>query len=77
MSEPVEISPGITVDKGVRYGKPVVKGTRVSIDIVLDQLAAGASYEEIEREYGVDRQGILDVLGYAAEIIGQEMVRAY
>jgi len=77
MSEPVEIAPGITVDKGVRFGKPVVKGTRVSIDIVMNQLAAGASYEEIEREYGVSREGILAVLGYAAEIIGQETVRAY
>lgn len=76
MSESVESAPGITVDKGVRFGKPVVKGTRVDVATVLYQLAAGAGYEEIEREDGVSREGILAILGFAAEIVSHEVVRA-
>jgi uncharacterized protein (DUF433 family) len=72
----VEISPGITVNSDVSFGKPVIKGTRISIDVVMDQLAAGASYEQVEDAYGVSRQNILDVLRYAADIIAQEVVVA-
>jgi len=73
---PVEISPGITANADVSFGKPVIKGTRISIDIVMDQLAAGASYEQIEDAYSLTRQNILDVLRYAADIISQEVVVA-
>ena len=72
----VEISPGITVNPDVSFGKPVVKGTRISVDIVLHQLAAGVGYEEMEKEYGLKRESILDVLRYAADIVSQEMVSA-
>jgi uncharacterized protein (DUF433 family) len=73
---PVEIAPGITVDREVSFGKPVIKGTRISIDIIMNHLAAGSSYEEIEDAYGLRREDILAVLGYAAEIISEEVVIA-
>jgi uncharacterized protein (DUF433 family) len=72
----LEISPGIAADPKVSFGKPVIKGTRISIDLVMDQLAARASYEEVQQTYKLTRQNILDVLGYAAEIISQEVVVA-
>ena len=72
----IEIAPGITASTDISFGKPVIKGTRISIDIIMDQLAAGASYEEIEEAYGITRKDILAVLGYAAEIISQEVVVA-
>jgi uncharacterized protein (DUF433 family) len=37
----MEIAPRITVDEKIRFGKPVVKGTRVSVDLVLGKLAGG------------------------------------
>jgi uncharacterized protein (DUF433 family) len=74
--EPVEISPGITVNPEVSFGKPVIKGTRISIDIVMGQLAAGTSYEELQEAYGLSRQNILDVLRYASDIISEEVVIA-
>jgi uncharacterized protein (DUF433 family) len=37
---PKEIAPGITVDPAVMVGKPVVKGTRVPVELVLAKLAA-------------------------------------
>ena len=76
MSEAREISPGITVDKDVRFGKPVLKGTRVDVTLILGQLAAGATYDEIIDQYGVTRGGILAALNYAAGILGQETTHA-
>ena len=76
MTETVEIARGITVDKRVRFGKPVLKGTRIDVALVLGQLAAGVTYDELIDQYGVSHEGILDALNYAAEIVGQETVRA-
>ena len=77
MDEPVEIWPGITVNKDVRFGKPVVKGTRIDIATVMNQLAAGDSFEELEEGYVLTREQILTVLSYAADLITHEVVRAY
>lgn len=77
MEESVEIWPGITVSKSVRFGKPVVKGTRIDIATVMNQLAAGDSFEDLEEGYGLTREQVLAVLSYAADIITHEVVRAY
>ena len=75
MSNPIEISPGITVDNEVHHGKPVIKGTRVPVSLVLGQLAGGVTYAEIEDEYGVDFEGIKAALRYATDIVAHETVR--
>ena len=76
MANPVEISPGITVDSDVRHGKPVIKGTRVPVSLVLGQLGGGVTYAELEEEYGVTTEGIRAALQYATNIVSQETVRA-
>lgn len=37
----VELALGITVDPSVRFGKPVIKGTRVPADIIVARVASG------------------------------------
>ncbi len=64
----------IVVDEKKRFGKPIIKGTRITVDEVLGALAGGMAYEEIEKEYGVDKDGILAALKYAAEIVSEEQV---
>jgi len=71
-----EISTGITVDPKVRFGKPVVKNTRVPVDLVLGQLASGMNFDEVCREYEIKRKDILAVLAYAAKMAENEQVRA-
>lgn len=71
-----EIAPRITVDPGVKFGKPVVKGTRVPVDLVVGQLASGMAMEEVCREYELVREVILAVLAYAAKHLEAEQVRA-
>ena len=76
MGEPVEIAPGITVARDTRFGKPVVKGTRVDVGTVLGSLAAGDSVEDVMDAYGLSREGVLAALSYAHEIVSSEIVRA-
>jgi uncharacterized protein (DUF433 family) len=71
-----EIAPGIVVDKEIRFGKPVIKNTRVPVDVVLGKLAAGLSFEEIMEEYGLKREDILNAIAYTARIVEEERVVA-
>lgn len=73
---PREIAPGITVDPAVRFGRPVIKGTRVPIDVVLGQLAGGLTVDAVAEAYGVTREAVFAALRYAAERIASEEVRA-
>lgn len=41
----------ITMDPAVMVGKPVIKGTRLTVDYILNLLAHGATYDEILDEY--------------------------
>ena len=50
----------IVIDNKIRHGKPIIKGTRITVDEVLGALVGGMTYEEIEREYGIRREDILE-----------------
>ncbi len=71
-----EIAPRIVVDKNVRFGRPVIKGTRVDVQTVVEQLAAGLAMEEVMKEYGLSREDVLAALSYAAHVLSLEEVRA-
>ncbi|MEK7396360.1 MAG: DUF433 domain-containing protein [Candidatus Poribacteria bacterium] len=71
----MEITPGISVDEKVRFGKPVITGTRVPVDLILGKLARGMTYDEVIAEYEITFENILAVLNYAAEVIASEEVR--
>lgn len=65
----------IIVNEKIRFGKPIIEGTRITVDEIIGSLAGGMTYEEIEEEYGVTRDGILAALHYAFKIIAEEKVR--
>ena len=71
----VEIAPRITVDPKVRFGKPVIRGTRVPVEIVVGKLAGGMSVEEVAREYGITEEDVRAALQYAAYVLSTEEVR--
>jgi uncharacterized protein (DUF433 family) len=57
----------IEVDPNVRFGKPVLKGTRITVYDVLQWLASGLSHEEIIADYPqLNNDQILACLAYAA-----------
>ena len=58
----------ITLDPNVMTGKPVIRGTRLTVQYVLGLLAHGASVEEILAEYkGLTREDIQACLLFATE----------
>lgn len=65
----------IIVNKNIRRGKPVIKGTRITVEEVLGALAGGMTFREIEREYGVTREGILAAVRYAVGWFRGEEIR--
>ena len=67
----------ITVDPAVCHGRACIKGTRIMVSVVLDNLAAGLSPEEIMRSYpSLSREAIQATIAYAADLVGRERVVA-
>jgi uncharacterized protein (DUF433 family) len=65
----------ITVDPRILVGKPVVKGTRISVEMVIDLLAAGWTQQQVLDSYPTLRaDGIRACLAYASEILHSEKV---
>ena len=65
----------IIVDPAILVGKPVIKGTRLAVEFILELLAQGWSEAEIIRNYpGIAREDIQACLGYAREIVAEEKV---
>ena len=72
----MEIAPRISVNEKVRFGKPVITGTRVPVDLILGKLAGGMTYEEVMAEYEIAREDILAALDYASKTLSSEEIRA-
>jgi uncharacterized protein (DUF433 family) len=67
----------IVIDPNVLVGKPVVKGTRVSVELVIDLLARGYSKEQILGQYDhLTADDIQACLAYASESLRSERVYA-
>ena len=72
----LEISTGIIVDPDIKGSKPVIKGTRIPVSLVLDKLSLGVSFEELINEYGLEKEQILNTIKYAAKLISEEEIKA-
>jgi uncharacterized protein (DUF433 family) len=70
-----EIAPGIVVNREVRFGKPIIKGTRIPVDLVIGKMAGGMTIEELMKEYDLKREDILNALSYAATLMKEEEIR--
>jgi uncharacterized protein (DUF433 family) len=62
----------IVIDAKIAHGKPVIRGTRVPVTVVVGSLAAGMSFEEIQREYDLTVDDIRAALKFVGEIAEQE-----
>ncbi len=67
----------IAIDPAIRHGKPIIKGTRVPVEIVLGSLAGGMQIDEIAKEYDLEREDVLAALAYAARMIAEEEIGVY
>jgi len=65
----------IVVDPTICHGKACIKGTRIMVSVVLDNLAASLSPEEILRSYpSLNREAIQAAITYAAELARERVV---
>jgi uncharacterized protein (DUF433 family) len=67
----------IVIDPAVRHGKPIIKGTRVPLQIIIGSLAGGMEIEEIVKEYDLQKEDVLAALAYAAQVIAGEEITVY
>ena len=65
----------ITVDPKILVGKPIIKGTRISVEFIIGLLARGSTAEQILREYDhLTLEDICACLAYAGELVQEERV---
>ena len=64
----------ITMDPNVCHGKPCIKGTRVMVSVVLDNLADQESHEAIMQGYHISEVDIHAALRYAADLARDRVI---
>jgi uncharacterized protein (DUF433 family) len=65
----------ITVDPAVCHGRACIKGTRIMVAVVLDNLAAGLHPDEILRSYpSLKPEDVQAAMAYAADLARERMV---
>jgi uncharacterized protein (DUF433 family) len=70
------MQPGMIIsDPKVMMGKPVVAGTRITVELILEKLAAGETVEQLlEAHPRLTRQAIQAALAFAAEVLRADVV---
>ncbi len=65
----------VTINPDVCHGKPCIRGTRIMVSVVLDNLAEGLSSEEIVKEYPpLTLEDISAAISYAANLTREEEI---
>jgi len=65
----------IVVDPTICHGKACIKGTRIMVSVILDNLAAGLSLDEVLHSYrSLSREAVQAAIAYAAELARERVV---
>jgi uncharacterized protein (DUF433 family) len=59
----------IILDSAIGGGKPIIRGTRLPITVVVGSLAGGMTFQEIQREYDITADDIRAALKYLADLL--------
>ena len=70
----VDLLDRIEINPEVLCGKPVIKGTRISVELILEKLASGYDFRQIMREYDVTEEDIKAAIIYAYELVANEEI---
>lgn len=71
----LELNSRIVIDPAILVGKPIVRGTRISVQQVLGHLADGWTADEIVEEYpSLTLNDIAACLGYARDLVAEEVI---
>ena len=62
----------IVTDPNILNGKPIIAGTRISVELIMNFLASGMSVEDILLEYKeLKRKEVLEAINYAARLVSR------
>jgi len=65
----------IVTNPDVMMGKPVVEGTRITVELILEKLSFGESVEQIiDSHPTLSREGVLAALKYAVDVLRSDVV---
>jgi uncharacterized protein (DUF433 family) len=64
----------ISINPKVCFGKPCIKGRRIWVSLVFDFLASGMTFEEVTKEYDLERDDVLACIAYGAEMSRERFV---
>jgi len=68
----VVVIPGykwVEIVPGRRGGRPTIKGTRITVDDILEMLAAGWTPEKIAEEYEIPLEAVYEALDFASKVL--------
>jgi len=67
----------IVSDSTIMLGKPLIKGTRITVELILKKLSEGMSIDELIQAYPhLKRDDVLAVLSYSADVVSKEEIIA-
>jgi uncharacterized protein (DUF433 family) len=67
--------PLIATDPAIMMGKPVVSGTRITVDLILEKMASGETIEQLlEAHPRLTREGVFAALDYAKAVLRSDVV---
>ncbi len=65
----------IECNPNILFGKPVIKGTRITVELILEKIAAGESFEDILAAHPkVTLEAIREAIGFAAKALKADVV---
>ena len=65
----------ITSDQNILSGKPCIMGTRISVDMILEWMASGASIADVVNKYpALSEDAVKEALLYASRIFHNEII---
>ncbi len=70
---PEDLLERININPQVMLGKPVIRGTRITVEILLEKIAAGSAIDDILVDYpGLTREDVLAAVGYARDVLSTD-----
>ena len=62
----------IHIDPRICHGRPIIRGTRLPVTVVLGSLVGGMGFDEVQREYGIAIDDIRAAIHYANALVVRE-----
>ncbi len=62
----------ITIDPKICHGKPVIRGTRMPVTLIIGSLAGGMTFDDVQREYDLSAEDIRAALKFVTDLADGE-----